>query len=204
MKKIISFEGIDGCGKTTQINLLYNFLIENKIDTEILREPGGTYISEKIRDILLDNKNSICPESETLLFLTARSVITQEVILPSLNKNNVILCDRFIDSTLAYQGYGRKIDLNLIEKFNLFATNNILPDLTLIFDVNPKLAFERINKNSIDRMESSGEKFLTDVRMGYLEIAKNNPNRCKLIDCNNKDINSIKEIVFDLVSGIIK
>ena len=204
MKRLISFEGIDGCGKTTQINLVSDFLNSKNIKTKILREPGGTLLSEKIRDVLLDNKNKISSESETLLFLSARSIITSEVIIPSLRKNEIILCDRFIDSTLAYQGYGRKIDLELINKINLFATKNILPDLTLIFDIDPKIALSRIKHDSLDRMESAGEKFLSDVRNGYLEIAENNPDRCFLIDCNNKDIESIKKIVLDKVSGIFK
>lgn len=203
MRKMISFEGIDGCGKTTQINLLSKFLKHKDIDTHILREPGGTTISESIRDILLDNKNKISPESETLLFLSARSIITNEVILPALKENKVILCDRFIDSTLAYQGYGRKINLDLINKINLFATKMLSPDLTLIFDIDPKLAFDRIKTKNMDRMESSGEEFLTKVRNGYLEIAKNNSKRCKLIDCNNKNIDTIKKIVRNLVSEIL-
>jgi len=202
MRKIISFEGIDGSGKTTQINLLSKFFKDKKIETHILREPGGTIISENIREILLDGKNQISPEAETLLFLSARSIITNEVILPALNKNKLVLCDRFIDSTLAYQGYGRKIDCDLIKKINLFATQMTIPNLTIIFDIEPELAFQRIERKNMDRMELSGKNFLNDVRKGYLKIVEDNPNRCKLIDCNNKDISIIHEEVKKIVNDI--
>ena len=199
MRKIISFEGIDGCGKTTQINLLLKYFVDNNIDSHILREPGGTIISENIREILLDSKNQISPETETLLFLSARSIITNDIILPALEKNKVVLCDRFIDSTLAYQGYGRKIDCDLIKKINLFATQMIMPDLTLVFDIEPDLAFKRIERKNMDRMELSGKEFLNNVRIGYLKIVEENPERCILINCSNKDIVTIHQEVMKIV-----
>tara|TARA_Y100000996_G_C22465275_1_gene619787 strand:- start:214 stop:834 length:621 start_codon:yes stop_codon:yes gene_type:complete len=204
MRKIISFEGIDGCGKTTQINLLLKYFVDNNIDSDILREPGGTIISENIREILLDSKNQISPETETLLFLSARSIITNDIILPALEKNKVVLCDRFIDSTLAYQGYGRKIDCDLIKKINLFATQMIMPDLTLVFDIEPDLAFKRIERKNMDRMELSGREFLNNVRIGYLKIVEENPERCKLINCSNKDIATIHQEVRKIVKDSIK
>ena len=204
MRKIISFEGIDGCGKTTQINLLLKYFLDNNIDSDILIEPGGTIISENIREILLDSKNQISPETETLLFLSARSIITNDIILPALEKNKVVLCDRFIDSTLAYQGYGRKIDCDLIKKINLFATQMIMPDLTLVFDIEPDLAFKRIERKNMDRMELSGREFLNNVRIGYLKIVEENPERCKLINCSNKDIATIHQEVRKIVKDSIK
>ena len=120
MNLLISFEGIDGCGKSTQIKLLSDKLTKHNIDNVILREPGDTSFSNKIRDILLDNNNNICPESEMLLFLAARAQLVREKIIPYL-KDKVILLDRFVDSTLAYQGYGRKLDNSIVNQFNLFA-----------------------------------------------------------------------------------
>ena len=136
----ISFEGIDGCGKTTQINLLSNKLNENNIENIIVREPGNTLVSEKIRDILLDNANNINEISETLLFLASRSQLVTEIIEKSIIKNKVILCDRFIDSTIAYQGYGRGLDVNKLINLNSFATKEIYPDLTFIFLTLSKLS----------------------------------------------------------------
>jgi len=196
MELLISFEGIDGCGKSTQIKLLHEKLNNNNIENLILREPGDTVFSNKIRDILLDNDNEICSVSEMLLFLSARAQLVKEKIIPSFKDNRVIILDRYIDSTLAYQGYGRKLDKNMIDSLNKFAINEILPNLTFILNVDPKVCIDRIKNNNLDRMESVGYKFLKDVSNGYLEIASNNSERCKVIDCNDKDILTIhNEIV---------
>ena len=129
MNKFITFEGIDCCGKTTQIDLLSNYLLKNNQQSTIVREPGGTLISEKIRNILLDNNNFINSNTETLLFLSARSQLVNEIIAKSIN-NNFVLCDRYTDSTLAYQGYGRGISKNKIDILNEFATSGLNPDIT--------------------------------------------------------------------------
>ena len=140
MSFLISFEGIDGCGKSTQINLLKNELENRDISSCILREPGDTSISDKIREILLDKENNICAESETLLFLAARAQLVREKILPELEKGSLVICDRYYDSTLAYQGYGRNLDRSLINNLNKFDAHN-----NLIFTCN-KFA----NDNEID------------------------------------------------------
>jgi len=201
MNKFITFEGIDCCGKTTQIDLLSNYLLKNNQQSTIVREPGGTLISEKIRNILLDNNNFINSNTETLLFLSARSQLVNEIIAKSIN-NNFVLCDRYTDSTLAYQGYGRGISKNKIDILNEFATSGLNPDITFIFNLNLDESLNRMkNKKNIDRMEQAGKEFLNDVKEGYLEISKRDINRYKIIDCNNKSINTIHEEVICIVNG---
>ena len=203
MNSFISFEGIDGCGKSTQIKILSDKLSLNNIENLVIREPGDTGISDKIRNILLDKNNKIGEISETLLFLSARAQLVEEKIIPFSN-NNVVICDRFIDSTVAYQGYGRNQDIETINTLNNFATGGINPDITFILDINSKEAFKRLNPTSLDRMELSGIEFLEKVSNGYKEIALSNPNRCKVIDCNDKDIMMIhNEIItiFNLFYG---
>ena len=199
MNKLITFEGIDGCGKTTQINKMAEFLDKRGCDYIVLREPGNTNISEKIRAILLDAKNEINNISETLLFLSARSQLISEHIEKSIDLDKFILCDRYIDSTLAYQGYGRGINLDMLLELNKFATKNILPDLTFIFDINLDISMKRISSNK-DRMESSGKDFLNKVRNGYREISKTD-SRYHLV---NSGINSINDIHEELINKMIQ
>ena len=199
MSKLISFEGIDGCGKTTQINLISNILKKKNINHSVLREPGGTKISEKIRKILLDKDNNISSITETLLFLSARSQMVHEIIKPKLKNNEIVLCDRFIDSTVAYQGYGHNLNVNLINSLNLFAIDGVFPDLTIVFDIDPVIAYERLSTKSLDRMELMGIDYLTKVRQGYLEVVNLNSDRFKKIDCNNKDIISINNEVVKIL-----
>ena len=200
MNKFITFEGIDGCGKTTQINLLSKYLGSKKQDNIIVREPGGTRISEKIREILLDKGNDINPYTETLLFLSSRSQLVNEIIKKNIEENKFILCDRFTDSTLAYQGYGRGLDIQLLNELNNFATENIVPDLTFILDITLAESNERINKREIDRMEQSGKFFLNKVKVGYQKISNTDKDRCILIDCYGKDIDSIHSSIVESVN----
>jgi dTMP kinase len=204
MSFLISFEGIDGCGKTTQIDLLVDKLRSKNMNCMVLREPGDTSISNKIREILLDKNNEICPESETLLFLSARSQLVREKIIPNIKKGNIVICDRYLDSTLAYQGYGRGLDKNMINNLNLFATNKMLPGLTFILDIDPKIAYDRIIKKDIDRMESEGVDFLNNISNGYKIIAKSNPRRCKVIMCRDKDKHVIHEEILNIVNDYIE
>ena len=186
--KLITFEGIDGSGKSTQIKLISDILHKNNIDNIVIREPGGTEISEKIRDILLDNDNTISKYTEALLFLSSRSQLVNEVIKPALDRGCYILCDRYIDSTIAYQGYGRGIDLSQIKVLNNLAIESIYPDITFILDINVNTSLSRRLTKSKDRMEQVNENFLIKVRKAYLEIADDNKKRCIVIDCNNKSI----------------
>ena len=197
--KLITFEGIDGSGKSTQIKLISEILHNNNIDNIVIREPGGAVISEKIRDILLDNNNSISKYTEALLFLSSRSQLVNEVIRPALEAGHYILCDRYIDSTIAYQGYGRGIDLSQLETLNDLAIESIYPDMTFILDINVNTSLSRRLKKSKDRMEEVDESFLIKVRQGYLKIAEKHNERCVVVDCNNKNIIDIHN---ELVSFI--
>ena len=186
--KLITFEGIDGSGKSTQIKLISDILHKNNIDNIVIREPGGTEISEKIRDILLDNDNTISKYTEALLFLSSRSQLVNEIIKPALNRGCYILCDRYIDSTIAYQGHGRGIDLSQIKVLNDLAIESIYPDITFILDINVHTSLSRRLTKSKDRMEQVNENFLIKVRKAYLEIADDDKKRCIVVDCNNKSI----------------
>jgi len=202
MNKFITFEGIDACGKTTQIELLSEYLNSIKEENIIVREPGGTSISEEIRKILLDEKNDISSYTETLLFLSSRSQLINEVIKKNINKRKFILCDRFTDSTLAYQGYGRGLDIGLLNSLNDFATENIKPDITFILDVSTEQSNERMNKRDIDRMEQSGIDFLNRVKEGYVKIAQQNKTRYVLLDCLDKSIELIKNEIIETVNSL--
>ena len=199
MNKFISFEGIDGCGKTTQINLLSKYLSDKKISNSIIREPGDTKVSEALRKILLDNKNQINSVTEVLLFLSARSQLVNEIILPKLKNDEFILCDRYLDSTVAYQGYGHKLDLDLINIMNEFSTGNLIPSLTIIFNIDPEKAMSRIGNINLDRMESKGIDYFSRVNSGYIQIADLYPNRCKVIHCDNKNIIDIHQEIVEIV-----
>ena len=195
MNKFITFEGTDGVGKTTQINLFLEKLKNYNLDYALFREPGGTELSEKIRDILLDKNNKISNLSETLLFLSARSDLVDKKIYPSLEKTNLyVVCDRFLDSTLAYQSYGRGVDLELIRAITKSATKNIVPSTTFLLDCDIDLAISRIGKT--DRMESSGRNFLLKVKNGFLELAKLNKNRYVIVDAN-KNITDVQKYIWN-------
>ena len=147
----ITFEGIDGCGKSTQAMLTYQYLSSKSLAVKMLREPGSTAVAEKIREILLNRKNKINDITELLLYEAARAEITATEIVPLLNKGYIVLCDRFYDSTTAYQGYGRKLDIKMVRALHRTATAGLVPDLTLVFDVSLSTAFSRRSK-SPDRL----------------------------------------------------
>ena len=201
MNRFITFEGIDGCGKTTQIKLLSNYLNFKNINNKIVREPGGTNVSEKIRSILLDSKNKISSYTETLLFVSARSQLIHEIIKNSIISKQFILCDRYTDSTLSYQGYGRDLNLSALKVLNNFATSSIIPDMTFILDIEVEESIKRKMDNSLDRMELEGKIFMEKVRKGYLNIAKSDKERYFLINCNNKDIKQINNEIISHVDN---
>ena len=205
MNKFITFEGIDGCGKTTQIDLLSHYLDSIGENNIIVREPGGTDVSEKIREILLDKNNKISYSTETLLFLSSRSQLMDEITSNNIKNDQFALCDRHTDSTLAYQGYGRGLDITTLEALNNFATSNIKPDITFVLDINLSESIKRIGKNR-DRMEQSGLDFLTKVQEGYYTIVNNSDNnkRYKLIDCNNRSIESINNEIIAIIKDFYK
>lgn len=186
MKKkafFISLEGIDGAGKTTLKEHLVNYLKDVKV--VCVREPGGTDISEKIRALLLDVKNAgILPKTEAMLYASARTQLVEEVISPALQAGNVVIADRYIDSTIAYQGYARGLDINFLEELNELCTSGLKPDLTLLLDLDPIVAQQRKQKEELDRLEKEGLQFQQKVREGYLKIAENEPQRVKVLDAS--------------------
>ncbi len=176
--KFISFEGIDGSGKSTQIDLLNQELSLKGEKVVVLREPGGTKISEKIRKILLDKKNSnLSNEAESLLFFASRNQLLKEKIIPMLKNGYFVICDRFNDSTIAYQGYGFDIDYNILESISTFATSNNQPSLTFYLDILPSVSVERRKSILDDRIEDKGIEYMKKVRAGFLSISKKNPHR---------------------------
>tara|TARA_B110000014_G_scaffold246698_1_gene219633 strand:- start:2579 stop:3193 length:615 start_codon:yes stop_codon:yes gene_type:complete len=194
--RLITFEGIDGVGKTTQINLFLEKLKNNNLEYNLFREPGGTPVSEEIRNILLDNNNDISSLTETLLFLAARSDLVNKKIKPSLDKNNLyIICDRFLDSTLAYQSFGRGIDLELIQSLTNAVVQSIIPSTTFLLDCNLDICLSRLNNK--DRMENAGKDFLLKVKQGFLELALLNKNRYVIIDAN-RSISEVQDSIWKI------
>ncbi len=180
----ISLEGIEGCGKSTQAKILSDYISELGYCVVQTREPGGTPVAEKIREVLLDPTNQkMTGKTELLLYLAARSQHIEQLIMPSLREGKIVVCERFSDSTRVYQGYARGLDMDMIEKLICVATDCLEPDLTIVLDMEVEeglLRAERF-KNYRDRLEGEDLDFHNKVRNGYLEIAKNNPNRVKVV-----------------------
>lgn len=167
--KLITFEGIEGVGKSTQINLVLDWLKTKGFSTKLLREPGSTIFGEKIRELLLSKDSDISAHTELLLMFAARSEMIKEHLMDS--REDFILCDRYFHASIAYQGYGRKISLDLINLL-INGVNCPIPDLTIIYDLDVKAGFKRKTNDVIDRIESSGINFFEDVRKGYQQLAK--------------------------------
>lgn len=179
---LITFEGIDGCGKSTQLTIIGDLLEKKGCKVLRLREPGGTALSESIREILLSSKNKINDTTELLLFASARANLVEEVIKPALLRDEYVLCDRFYDSTTAYQGYGRRIDLDIINACNKIATGGLKPDLTFYLKIFLETAFIRAGHRQPDRIEKAGDDFFNRVVDGFQKIAESEPERVKIID----------------------
>jgi len=178
---LITFEGIDGCGKSTQLALTRQYLTKLGHAVHSLREPGSTEIAERIRSILLDARLDMADTTELLLYEAARAELTAREIAPLLEKNRLVLCDRYYDSTTAYQGFGRRLDIRMVRNLHRVAVGDIKPDLTLVFDLNPKAAAARLS-DSPDRLEAQSLAFHKRVRRGFLEIARKEGRRVKVID----------------------
>jgi dTMP kinase len=191
----ITFEGIDFCGKSTQVELLKDYLLKQNKKVKIIREPGGTDISEKIRSILLDRNNSkMVMETEIFLFSASRAQLVREIIRPALDENYYVISDRFHDSSTAYQGYGRGLSVADILHIHKLAIGNTIPDITFIIDIPTSVALERKKNKSyseLDRIEISENNFYEKVKNGYLELAKHEK-RFKIID-GTKSIEIIHE-----------
>ncbi len=182
---LITFEGIDYSGKTTQVKKLVSYLRRKGYKVILLREPGGEKVSENIRQVLLASKNTgMNPVTELLLYIASRAQLVSKIILPALKNGKIVICDRFYDSTLAYQGYGRGLDIKMIEYLNKISTLGIKPDLTILIDIPIEIFVKRMRRNNKkkDRIEKEKVGFYKKVREGYLKIARREKMRFKVID----------------------
>jgi dTMP kinase len=207
----ITFEGVEGSGKTTQIQWLKKYLTQIGISCKVTREPGGCPISERVREILLNpDHREMVPTSELFLYEAARAQHVKEVIKPFLKKGGVVLCDRFSDATLAYQGYGRRIDLKWIDRLNQLSSQGIKPDVTFLLDCPSDVGLKRaLNRNRTlkqekeERFEKEKIQFHQRVRKGYLTIAKKEPHRVKVIDTRAGE-DKVSEKIREIVDNLIK
>ena len=180
--KFITFEGIDGCGKSTQARLLLEYMNNSGVETILVREPGGTNISESIREILLHSSSSqMGDRTESLLMTASRAQLTQEVIIPNMDQGKFVIADRYSDSTLAYQGGGRNLDIEWLIELNNYATFTLLPDITFFVDIRSEEALRRLDSNK-DRIEGEGIEFQARVRKTYHKLAERFNNRYVIMD----------------------
>jgi dTMP kinase len=201
----ITFEGGEGCGKSTHIDRLVTHLRQNGYQVLVAREPGGTNVGEQIRHILQYSKQSaaMVPEAELLLFCASRAQLVREIIEPALNDGHVVICDRFFDSTTVYQGVGRKITPSAVAAINNFAVGKNVPDLTLVIDLDPRIGLERARgRDLFDRMENQSLEFYDRVRQGYLDVAAHEPQRVKVID-GSCSLEVIEKQIWDLVNSVL-
>lgn len=180
----ITFEGVEGCGKTTQIERLHDYLRRQGYAVEVTREPGGTPIAEIIRKVLLDPDNdTLAPVTELLLYEAARAQHVAERIRPALAAGAVVLCDRFADSTTAYQGAGRSLSFEEVNRLHQLATQGVWPDLTFLIDLPVNIGFQRVSlRGAVDRIEREAQAFHERVRQGFLELAHREPERITIVD----------------------
>ena len=195
----ITLEGIDGCGKSTQAMMLYGYLQSLGKRVLLFREPGSTPVAERIRAILLNKKLKIEDVTELLLYQAARYEVTAREIKPALENGTIIVCDRYYDSTTAYQGYGRQLDIRMVKSMHKIATGGLVPDLTLLFDVDLETAASRQGKKK-DRLESQSKAFFARVRNGFLEIARKERRRVKVIDATR----TIEQVFLEVQKHLTK
>ena len=203
--KFITFEGGEGCGKSTQIKRVVASLQASGRAVLVLREPGGTEVGEQIRHVLQYSKQSVgmVPESELLLFCASRAQLVRETIQPALAAGKIVVADRFFDSTTVYQGVGRKLDQTAVKFINEFAIGNCRPDLTLVIDLDPRIGLERARGRELfDRMENQSLDFYDRVRQGYLTLARQEPARIKVVD-GNQSLTAIEQQILELLRHVI-
>lgn len=203
MKKglFITLEGADGCGKTTQLNLLKEYLTSRGYEIVVTREPGGKGLGEKLREILLNYDGEVSDRCEAFLYLADRAQNIDTIIKPAINSGKIVLCDRHTDSSVAYQGYGREQNIDNINMLNELAVNGVHPDLTIVFDIDTETSMARVGAEK-DRLESAGIEFHKRVRNGYLEIAKKNPQRIKVVDAS-QTIEDVQRDVIKIIVGVL-
>jgi dTMP kinase len=211
VKNLITFEGIEGSGKSTQIKLVAEYLIKKKVPLVVTQEPSGTDIGRKIGDILFNREHShLCAETEMFLFCAARAQHVREVIMPALEQGKVVLCDRFSDATYAYQGFGRGLNQEFIKLINDYSALLLKPDMTLLFDLPVEIGLQRATDrnnrlekpSATDRFERENVDFHRRIREGYLDILRKDPERFRLIDAN-RDVDVIQEEVRRHISDFI-
>jgi len=189
----VVIEGIEGAGKTTQARILEKKLKKEGYDVLRTREPGGTWLGERIRRILLYSSGKLADKAELALYLSARAQFIEEVVKPSLNNGKIVIADRYVHSTIAYQGYGRGLPVSDVKRISLFIVGNIMPDLAFLIDIPPEIGLKRVK--GVDRFESLPLDFHRRVREGYLKISKENPFNMKVID-GKMGIEEISELIF--------
>ena len=204
---LVTFEGGEGCGKSTQIKLFIKFLEEQKLNFILSREPGGCVLGEKIRAILLHSKEDMSALSEFFLFCANRAEHVKEVIKPALEEGKIVVIDRYYDSSLAYQGYAGNLDIKKLKNITAFATDNVVPDLTFLLDISYEEGFGRKAKDenlkNLDRIEQRDRAYHEKVRQGYLKLAKEEPNRFVVIDAS-KSLEEIREEIIKIFLKRIK
>lgn len=201
---LVTFEGGEGCGKSTQIKLFIKFLEEQKLNFILSREPGGCVLGEKIRAILLHSKEDMSALSEFFLFCANRTEHVKEVIKPALEEGKIVVIDRYYDSSLAYQGYAGNLDIKKLKDITAFATDNVVPDLTFLLDISYEEGFGRKandeNLKNLDRIEQRDRAYHEKVRQGYLKLAKEEQNRFVVIDASK----SLEEIHEEIIKIFLK
>jgi dTMP kinase len=206
----ITFEGGEGCGKTTQSRLLYELLKQKGYEVTHTREPGGTKVSEAVRRIILDPDNRISPMAELFLYETARTQHIADVILPALRSGKIVVCDRFTDATIAYQGYGRGLDISMIKQLNKIASCGLKPCLTVYLDITPEKGLLKARsikkdfKKACDRLEGESMSFHKRVRKGYLALAKQEPSRIKVVRTRDTIEQTQKEVAGAVMERLSK
>jgi dTMP kinase len=203
MSLFITFEGGEGSGKSTQTKALSRKLKSRKVPAILIHEPGSTALGEKLTRLLKWGRSTnISPLTELLLFNASRAQLLDEVVRPALRQGKVVICDRYTDSTLAYQGHGRGIDKSMINEINNLATAGLKPDLTVLLDISPDTAFLRKTGQEPDRFETENRDFHRRVRKGYLELAQTDPERWLVIDAS-LTIDEIKQVIWQKVSQLL-
>jgi dTMP kinase len=205
---LISFEGSEGSGKSSQIARLAERLQRLKRDVVTVREPGGTELGEQVRNIIVHNSkgDEMCPETELLLFAASRAQLVREVIAPALLRGAIVLSDRFLDSSTVYQGIGRNLAADPVSQINLFAVGNVMPDMTIVIDVPTRVGLARIRQRATDlpnRMERENIKFYDKIREGYLVLAKGMPKRFVVVDGQSDEATTEKKIWEAVKSRIV-
>ncbi|KAB3531808.1 dTMP kinase [Alkaliphilus serpentinus] len=203
--KFITIEGLDGAGKSTQINYMKSYLEKKGFKVLLTREPGGTNIGEKIRDIVLDKAHAEMDSvTEALLYAASRAQHVSQVIMPALTRGEIVLCDRFVDSSMVYQGRGRNLGFDAVKAVNDFATRGLEPNLTLLFNINPDTSLKRINERGPgDRLEEEKPQFHFSVHKAYMDLAQRFTNRIKVINAS-QGIEDIRKEVEDILEKLIK